>query len=36
VWADQWSRTWLLLVVIMTILLLVGLVMTNLPVDWSP
>lgn len=35
VWADPWSRIWLLLVVTMTILLLIGLFATNPQVDWS-
>jgi len=35
VWADQWSRPWLLPVVTMTLLLLIGLFATNPHVDWS-
>ena len=35
IWTDQWSRIWLMLVVLMTVLLLIGLFATNPQVDWS-
>lgn len=34
IWTDQWSRIWLLLVVLMTALLLIGLFATN-PHKWT-